>query len=116
MAFPELLITPFSDLQAFDQQVNAEYHLMVNLDAALRNKPKPTMLQPSAGEGGSEQQGLVPRVCVACGCMGVGVWVWVCVCVWGGGGRGVWNVCAWVGGVAGVGVVLEGYATGKAQT
>lgn len=47
--FPELMIAPLSPLTEHDHQVRMEALICRNLDAALRNEPKPYMFDATAG-------------------------------------------------------------------
>lgn len=49
VAFPELMATPNSPLFEFDQQIRMEALLSRNMEAAIQDKPKPYMLEPTAG-------------------------------------------------------------------
>lgn len=48
-AFPELLLQEAGPLQQHNEEVKAEFKIMKNLDAAIRNQPKPFQFGPSAG-------------------------------------------------------------------
>ncbi|GBF90673.1 hypothetical protein Rsub_03245 [Raphidocelis subcapitata] len=49
LAFPELVADPNSALADFDNQIKMQALLSRNMEAALQDKPKPYMLEPTAG-------------------------------------------------------------------
>ncbi|GAX79933.1 hypothetical protein CEUSTIGMA_g7373.t1 [Chlamydomonas eustigma] len=49
MVFPEHLLNANNPIMQFQHQIHMEYLIMSNLDAAIKNEPKPTMFTPSAG-------------------------------------------------------------------
>lgn len=48
-AFPEYLISDFNPITRHDQEIRMEALIMRNLEAAIRNQPKPYMFEPTAG-------------------------------------------------------------------
>lgn len=64
-AFPELLANGPGPLVEYDNQIRMEALIMRNLDAALQDKPKPYMFEPTAGGYGFKKytQHKTPQRC-----------------------------------------------------